>query len=136
MLLMLTSCSLLTKTPPDRAIELAITQQLMHTQKVFAQDLGMLDRQISTSAIEPNFKIDSITVQSRDKITNLSQFDQPSLSQAVDEVYRVSGKFDTTLTSNNIQKRQKSSPFEVLLGRKITKGSQVKNSIETWYFVQ
>ncbi|MGD1862960.1 MAG: hypothetical protein ACFB0D_00245 [Phormidesmis sp.] len=136
MLLMLTSCSLLTKTPPDRAIELAITQQLMHTQKVFAQDLGMLDRQISTSAIEPNFKIDSITVQSRDKITNLSQFDQPSLSQAVDEVYRVSGKFDTTLTSNNIQKRQKSNPFEVLLGRKITKGSQVKNSIETWYFVQ
>ena len=103
MLLMLTSCSLLTKTPPDRAIELAITQQLMHTQKVFAQDFGMLARQISTSALETNFKIDSLTVQSRDKITNLSQFDQPSLSQAVDEVYRVSGKFDTTLTSNNIQ---------------------------------
>jgi len=136
LLLLLTSCNLLAQTPPERAIELAITQKLALTQKTLAEDLGILPPQNPAKEIEPNFKIDSITVQHRDKVTNLSQFSQPMLRQTVNEVYRVSGMFDATLTAGSIQRRQTDSPFEVLLGREATEEEQGENSVETWYFLR
>lgn len=136
LLLLLTSCSLLAQTPPDKAVELAIARQLSYTQQTLAQSLGVLDKQALKSSINPNFKIDSITVQSRDKITDLSSLGRKNLSQTVSEVYRVRGKFDTTLTASSLQKKQKGSPFEVLLGKAAAETNADSNPIETWYFIE
>lgn len=136
LLLLLTSCSLLTQTPPNQAIELTLTKQLIGTQNDLAQDLGILDRQTSDNAVKSNFKIDSITVQKRDKVADISQLNRPNLGSTVNEVYRVSGKFDATLTADGMQKQQKNNPFEMLLGRQATEDNPKNNPVETWYFIQ
>lgn len=136
LLLLLTSCSLLSQTPPTRAIELAITQQLTQTQKALAQDLGIWSQQNPENSLKPNFKINSLTVQHRNKLTDLNQLRRPGLSQVVNEVYRVSGKFDATWTTNNLQRHQKNSSFEVLLGREVTDTDSSTNSVETWYLLE
>jgi len=136
LLLLLTSCSLLTQTPPDQAVKLAITQQLIRAQKSISQNLGITDQQASGNTIKPNFKIDGVTIQSRNRVVDFSQLNYPDLDQIVDEVYKVNGKFDATLTSENANRQQKDSRFEVLLGRKTTQGNQEANPIETWYFVE
>lgn len=136
LLLLLTSCSLLAQTPPERAVELAITQQLSRTQQTLAQNLGMLAQQNLEKGVKPNFKIDSITVQRREQVTDLNQFEQSNIGQTVNEVYKVSGTFDATLATDNLKKQQKDSPFEVFLGREVKEEDPGNNPVETWYFIQ
>lgn len=122
LLIILTGCGVLSQTPPDRAVKLALAQQLTHTQQILAQDLGM-----AASDSVPNFKIDRLTVTSRQKLakSSLQRDDIPG------DAYRVRGTFEATLTGANRQIQQ-SSPFDIYLSADLKGDSET----QTWFFFQ
>lgn len=120
LLIVLTGCGVLSQTPPDQAVKLALSQQLTNTQQAIAQDLG-----ITTSNAVPNFKIDQLNVTSRQKLakSSLQRDDIPG------DAYRVRGTFETTLTGANRQIQQ-SSPFDIYLSADLEDDSET----QTWFF--
>ena len=122
LLILLTSCGVLSQTPPTQAIKLALAQQLTDTQQTLARDLGVAD-----STLAPNFKIGRITVDSRQKLdkSSLRRDDIPG------DAYRVRGTFEATFTGSNRQIRQ-SSPFEIYLSADLENDSET----QTWFFFQ
>ena len=122
LMIVLTSCGVLSQTPPTQAIKLALAQQLTDTQQTLARDLGVAD---SPSA--PNFKINRITVDSRKKLdkSRLQREDIPG------DAYRVRGTFEATLTGAN-RRIQQSSPFEIYLSADLEDDSET----QTWFFFQ
>lgn len=123
-------CGVLSQTPPDAAVELALTKQLMQTQESLQQFLGL-----EGDRTTPNFKIDSIDVQSRTKVRDVAQslqVQQAVIDEAgIDEVYKVKGTFRAKLKASGYDDAQPSSPFEVYLGTNTAEESEV----ETWYLV-
>ena len=118
-LLLLTSCSVLAQTPPDKVIRLAIAQTLTTQQQAIAQDLNF-------TISKPNFKIEKITVKNRQKIT-ASDFKQYS-----GEVYRVRGTFDTTLKSTKKPPQIKpNNPFDLYLSA----DPQDTSETQTWFLI-
>ncbi|MEM9091111.1 MAG: hypothetical protein AAGC93_20495 [Cyanobacteria bacterium P01_F01_bin.53] len=136
LLLLMTSCGVLAKTPPDQAIKLAVSQTLAKTQENLAQELGLRNQVERT----PNFKISQLKVDSREKLTA----DDVRLAflngVSVDEVYRVRGTFRATLTTTRSSKDnsrlQQTSPFEIYLGTNKITEQEPTEAIETWFLVQ
>ncbi len=122
----LTSCGGFAQMPPEEAVRLAIAQQLTHTQQAIAQDLGLL-ASTDDGSFKPNFKIEKITVKSREKVTN----SEIANRQNVQEVYRVRGDFEAKLTHSKNQQPPTSSPFELYLGTNPTEAS----GPETWFLL-
>lgn len=136
LLLLLTSCGVLAKTPPDQAIKLAVSQTLAKTQDNLAQELGLRNQEERA----PNFKISQLKVASREKLT-ADDMTLASLNEAsLDEVYRVRGTFRATLTTSRSLKDngrfQQTSPFEVYLGTNTVTEQETTEAIETWFLVQ
>ena len=136
-LMLLTSCGLLTQTPPDAAVELAIVQQLTQTQQSLSEALGVNS---VASTLTPNFKVESITVQNRTKLTKADIARSPGIDQRisqseVNEVYRVSGTFRARLKVPGYDKTQPSSPFELYLGTYAVEPGDADGEVETWYFI-
>lgn len=136
LLLLLTSCGVLAKTPPDQAIRLAVSQTLTKTQDSLAQELGLSNRLESV----PNFKISQLKIASREKL-EADEMKSAALSEAaLDEVYRVRGTFRATLTITHASKDnnhfQQTSPFEVYLGTNTVAAEDTAEAIETWFLVQ
>ncbi len=129
LLIVLSSCTTFTSMPPDEAVRLAIAQQLTHTQQTLAQALGF------ESTPAPNFKIDHLTVQSREKLnpSDFSRNDIPS------ELYRVRGTFETALTAPALKAKavvQKNSPFEIYLASEPQpQNSENTDKVQTWFLV-
>ncbi|MEL6816097.1 MAG: hypothetical protein AAFP03_15010 [Cyanobacteria bacterium J06598_3] len=133
LLLLLTSCSTLnrvfTQTPPDQAVELAIANQLSHTQQSLAQNLGLLDNNTLPSSLKPNFKIEKVNIQKREKLTEPDRLNYPQ----VDEIYRVSGTFEASLNAPDYEATK--SLFEVYLGSEETDPA-VERDVDTWFLLQ
>lgn len=121
----LTSCRSLAQVPPDQAVQLAIAQQLSHTQQAIAQDLGLLDMR-QGDRVNPNFKIRKITVDSREKISDL----ESAKRHNIQDVYRVRGTFEANLI-DSIGQPPAHSPFDLYLG---TTPAET-NGPETWFLL-
>ncbi|PZO58727.1 MAG: hypothetical protein DCF15_04400 [Phormidesmis priestleyi] len=128
-LVALSSCTAFASVPPDEAVRLAIAQQLTHTQQTLAQALGF------ESTPAPNFKIDNLTVKSREKL-NPSDF---SRSDIPSELYRVRGTFETALTAPALKAKavvQQNSPFEIYLASEPQlQDSETTDKVQTWFLV-
>ena len=119
LLLLLTSCGVLAQTPPDRAVELAIAQTLTNQQQDIAQALNL-------EASKPNFKIEKIDIQSRQKLTS------PDFRKYPGEVYKVRGTFKATLKSATLPNQTNThSPFELYLST----DPQNPSETQTWYLL-
>lgn len=128
LLILLTGCGVMAETPPKQAIQLALSQRLENTQASLALGLGLSDELGRT----PNFKINQLTVQSREKLTG-----EAFENRAPGDVYRVRGTFSTTLTISNPSKHansfQQSSPFEIYLG---SSPQDANSDVETWFVIK
>mgnify|MGYP001030652446 FL=1 len=139
LLLLLTSslsgCGVFTKTPPDKAVELAIAHQLARTQQTIARDLGILTDSTTLSDREPNFskpnfKIEKVSVQNREKITESKTLPRSENNSIFyNEVYRVKGTFEASLEDRYPAVE---GPFEVRLGTDTTDEADV----QTWYLIE
>lgn len=129
LLIGLSSCTAFASVPPDEAVRLAIAQQLTHTQQTLAQALGF------ESIPAPNFKIDSFTVKSREKL-NPSEFSRNDIPS---ELYRVKGTFATALTAPALKAKpvvQQNSPFEIYLASEPQpQDSDSTDKVQTWFLV-
>ncbi len=132
LLLLLTGCGVLNQVPPNQAVKLAIAQQLTNTQQSIAQNLGML----SESEIKPNFTVNRLSVESREKLSGPQRVSAAvSPHRYPGDLYRVRGTFEATLRAPNrkIQtKIQRSSAFEVYLST----DPQDTSEVETWFLVR
>jgi hypothetical protein len=136
LLLLLTSCGVLQPMPPNQAVKLAITRQLTDTQQAIAQELGIpsstqlnpKDGPIDKSGFKPNFKIDQLTIQSREKLNK-----QPvPQGQITGDVYRVRGTFSATLAAPGHPVKQ-SSPFDIYLS---TDPQDDSSEVKTWFLIK
>ncbi len=128
---LLSGCSTFAQVPPDQVVRLAIARQLSHTQQTIAQGLG-LPADASGDAPEPNFKIDKITVKSREKVTSAQIASSEAVqSQNIQEVYRVRGSFEAKLARSKTKQPPISSPFDLYLG---TSSIEI-DDLETWFLL-
>lgn len=129
LLIGLSSCAAFASVPPDAAVRLAIAQQLTHTQQTLAQNLGF------ESTPAPNFKIDHLTIQSREKL-NPSEF---SRNDIPGDLYRVRGTVETALTAPALNAKatvQQNSPFEIYLASQPqTQDVKATDKVQTWFLV-
>lgn len=127
----LSSCSPFAQVPPDQVVRLAIMRQLSHSQRTIAQDLGLLGG-TNSDELKPNFKIDKITVSSREKVTSSEVARSGAAqSQNIQEIYRVRGSFEAKLTQSKTQQPSVSSPFDLYLGTSSTE----TDDLETWFLL-
>ncbi len=129
LLLLLVSCGVLSQNPPPEAVELAITQQLMHKQQSIAQTLERSSHANPVANLEPSFEIEDISVSSRTKVTDSEQLSRPEIN----EVYKVNGTFKAKLKAPGYP--ESSSPFEVYLGTN-TLADPPADGVETWFLIQ
>lgn len=122
-LLMLTSCSLLSATPPDQAVRMAIAQQLTQTQQSIAKDLGLSPNEASA-----DFKIENVDVFERQKVTDDQLLSHPSVTEA----YKVRGTFKAKLAGSKGRNSSTDAPFELYLGTDTTDDSDV----QTWFLMR
>ena len=123
-LLMLTSCGLLAKMPPDQAVRIAITQQLTRSQQSLAQDLGLNE----TTKPDTNFKLEKVEVSSRQPITDAELLANSNVTEA----YRVRGTFSAKLTGSSNRNQSTDTPFELYLGTDTTD----ENEVQTWFVIR
>ncbi|MEL6160687.1 MAG: hypothetical protein AAFR18_15875 [Cyanobacteria bacterium J06627_32] len=128
LLLLLTGCGVFAKTPPEQAVRLAIAQQLTQTQQTIAENLGTFTANTPSESLKPNFKIEKISIKSREKLTATPLLRHPNLS----EVYKVTGTYWATLTEQSSQKAQQDTPFDLLLGTDTAE----EDEVQTWYLIQ
>lgn len=121
---LLTSCAVLNQMPPDQAVKLAIAHQLTHTQQAIAQDLGIQKGLQDT----PNFKIDKLTIQGREKLNKQPVHQGPITG----DVYRVRGTFSATLDALG-HPIQESSPFDIYLS---TNPQDDNAAVKTWFLIE
>ena len=127
---LLSGCSAFAQMPPDQVVRLAIARQLSHTQQTIAQGLGVAESE--GNDLEPNFKIDKITVKSREKVTDAQIAGSEAVqSQNIQEVYRVRGSFEAKLAQSKTKQPPISSPFDLYLG---TSSIEVDDP-ETWFLL-
>lgn len=126
----LTGCSKLAQVPPEQAVRLAIAQQLSQTQQAIAKDLGLLEG-ANGDRFKPNFKLEKVTVDSREKVGNL----ESAKRRGIQEVYRVRGSFEAKLSDSigqsTGQQSQNRNAFDLYLGTNPTEG----DGPETWFLL-
>ncbi|MFK8184536.1 MAG: hypothetical protein AB8B99_14275 [Phormidesmis sp.] len=131
---MLTSCGMLAQVPPDRAVFQAIIQQQVEMQSAVAKGL-----KISTeTGVIPNFKVGQVSIKSREKLADPEIKKQAASHGAyVNELYKVTGTYDATLTKGD-QTITQNSPFEVYLGNRpksMRSTVSAAEAAEQWYLL-
>ncbi|MEO0770847.1 MAG: hypothetical protein AAFY72_15745 [Cyanobacteria bacterium J06649_4] len=133
-LTILTSCGLLAQTPPDKAVFQAITQQQIDMQSAVAKGLDLS----AEIGLIPDFKVGKVFIESREKLSDTAIKKQAALHGAyINELYKVTGTYDATLTKGD-QTIEQNSPFEVYLGnRQKSMRSTVSaaEATEQWYLL-
>ena len=113
-LTLLTSCGMLTQVPPDRTVFQAIAQQQTDMQSAVAKGLNI---STETDPI-PDFKVGKVSIESREKLSDPGIKKQAASHGAyINELYKVTGTYDATLTKGD-QTVEQNSPFEVYLGNR------------------
>ncbi|MEL6492662.1 MAG: hypothetical protein AAFQ95_22155 [Cyanobacteria bacterium J06621_3] len=133
LLLLLTSCGVLTQRPPDQAVKLAITQQLTNVQQSIAKDLRISNK---GNATRPNFEIEKVTVRSRQKLKASDALMRQYSDQNMTELYRVQGTFNAMIIGSSAQKIRQEGPFEVYLGTDAVPDTEEPEAVETWFLIQ
>ena len=130
----LTSCGMLMQVPPDRAVQQAITQQQIDMQSAVAKGLHISNR---TSPI-PDFQVGKVSVESREKLSDPELKKQAAFHGAyINELYKVTGTYDATLTKGD-QTIEQNSPFEVYLGNRpksMRSTVSAAEAAELWYLL-
>ena len=133
-LTVLTSCGVLAHVPPDRVVSQAITQQQIDMQTAVAKGLNVSDR---ASAI-PDFEVGKVSIESREKLSDPEMKKEAALRGAyINELYKVTGTYDATLTKGD-QIVTQNSPFEVYLGnqpRSRRSTVSAAEAAEQWYLL-
>ncbi len=145
----LTGCGVFNKTPPDKAVELAIAHQLSQTQQTLAHDLGLLTDKPTANLSQagvpefnvlvpnfptPNFKIEKVNIQKREKVTASKPLPRDQNNRAYyNEVYSVKGTFEASLDDRY---RAVEGPFEVRLGTDTASEGASEASMQTWYVIE
>ena len=114
---LLSGCTALAQTPPDKVIELAIARTLTTQQQTIAQALDL-------EAPTPNFKIEKITVKNRQKLT------APPFTQYPGQVYKVTGNFQAKLKTTE-RPSQPATPF----GFYLSNDPEETSETQTWYLI-
>lgn len=134
LLTILTSCGMLTQVPPDATILQAITQQQVDMQAATAKGLSI---SAETGAI-PHFRVGNISIESREKLSD-SLIKQQAASHGayINDLYKVTGTYDATLTKGE-QTVEQNSPFEVYLGnqpKSMRSTVPAAEAAEQWYLL-
>lgn len=133
-LTLLTSCGMLAQVPPDIAVLHAITQQQIDMQAAVAKGLN-----VSTeTGVIPDFKVGRVFIESREKLSDLELRKQAASQGAyINDLYKVTGTYDATLTKGN-QTIEQNSPFEVYLGNRpksMRSTVSAAEAAELWYLL-
>ena len=133
-LTVLTSCGMLTHVPPDRAVFQAIIQQQIDMQSAVAKGLNM---SAGTDGI-PDFKVGKVSIESREKLSDSAIKKQAASHGAyINELYKVTGTYDATLTKGD-QTIKQNNPFEVYLGNRpksMRSTVSAAEAAEIWYLL-
>lgn len=133
-LITLTSCGMLTQIPPDKVVSQAITQQQIDMQSAIAKGLS-----VSTKADTiPNFKVGKVSIENREKLSD-PEIKKQAASQGayINELYKVTGTYDATLTRGD-QTITQNNPFEVYLGNRpksMRSTVSAAEAAEQWYLL-
>lgn len=134
LLAVLTSCGMLGQTPPDSTVFQAITQQQMDMQAAVAKGLNVSDK---TGAI-PDFTVGKVSIESREKLSDVAIRQQAASHGAyINDLYKVTGTYDATLTKGD-QTIEQNSPFEVYLGNRpksMRSTVSAAEAAELWYLL-
>ena len=133
-LTVLTSCGILAHVPPDRVVSQAIAQQQIDMQSAVVKGLN-----ISTKAgTIPDFKVGKVSIESREKLSDPEmKREAASRGAYINELYKVTGTYDATLTKGDRTITQ-NSPFEVYLGnqpRSRRSTVSAAEATEQWYLL-
>ena len=140
MLMLLTSCGILAQVPPDEAVFQAIIQQQIDMQSAVAEGLNMSAGANGSPVISaiPDFEVDKVFIESREKITDSDMKKRAAAHGAyVNELYRVTGTYDATLTKGD-QTITQNNPFEVYLGNRpksMRSTVSAAEAAEMWYLL-
>lgn len=130
----LTSCGLLAHVPPDSVVFRAIAQQQIDMQSAVAQGLNVA-AEMNTI---PDFKVGKVSIENREKLSDPEIKKQAASHGAyINELYKVTGTYDATLTKGD-QTVAQNSPFEVYLGNKpksMRSTVSAAEATEQWYLL-
>jgi len=133
-LTVLTSCGILSQVPPNTVVFQAITQQQVDMQSAVAKGLEI---SVETGTI-PDFKVGKVSIENREKLSDSGiKKTAASYGAYINELYKVTGTYDATLTKGG-QTIKQNSPFEVYLGnRQKSMRSTVSaaEAAEQWYLL-
>ncbi|MEM8502753.1 MAG: hypothetical protein AAF716_06320 [Cyanobacteria bacterium P01_D01_bin.1] len=133
-LTLLTSCGVLAQVPPDQVVFHAITQQQIDMQSAVAKGLNISTR----TGVIPDFSVGKISIKSREKLSDPEIKKQAASHGAyINELYKVTGTYDATLTKGD-QTITQSSPFEVYLGNRpksMRSTVSAAEAAEQWYLL-
>ena len=129
-----TSCGMLAHVPPDKIVFQAITQQQIDMQSAIVKGL---DISTETGAI-PDFKVGRVSIESREQLSDPEIKKQAASHGAyVNELYKVTGTYDATLTKGD-QTIEQNNPFEVFLGNRpksMRSTVSADAAAEQWYLL-
>lgn len=133
-LTLLTSCGMLAHVPPDKAVLQAIVQQQVDMQSAVAKGLN-----ISTeTGVIPDFKVGKVFIESREQLSDSAMKKQAAFHGTyINELYRVTGTYDATLTKGD-QTIEQNNPFEVYLGNRLKSMRSTVSAAaaaEQWYLL-
>ena len=122
------------QVPPDATILQAITQQQIGMQTAVAKGLN-----ISTETdVISGFEVSNVSIESRERLSD-SLIKQQAASHGayINDLYKVTGNYDATLTKGGQTVRQ-NSPFEVYLGNRpksMRSTVSAAAATEQWYLL-
>lgn len=134
LLTVLTSCGMLAHIPPDNAVFQAIIQQQIDMQSAVAKGLDMSP----DTGLISDFKVGKVFIESREKLSDPAIKKQAAAHGAyINELYKVTGTYDATLTKGG-QTIEQNSPFEVYLGNRpksMRSTVSAAEAAELWYLL-
>ena len=134
LLTVLTSCGVFAQMPPNRAVRQAIVQQQIDMQSAITKGLNMSN---GTGTI-PDFQVGKVSIENREKLSDPELKKQAAFHGAyVNELYKVTGTYDATLTKGDRTVEQ-NSPFEVYLGNRpksMRSTVSAAEATELWYLL-
>ncbi|MEL6763509.1 MAG: hypothetical protein AAFO87_07565, partial [Cyanobacteria bacterium J06607_6] len=90
------------------------------------------------TGVIPNFKVGKVSIESREKISDSALRKRAaSYGAYINELYKVTGMYNATLTKGN-QTIEQSNPFEVYLGNRpksMRSTVSAAESNELWYLL-
>ncbi|MEL7332586.1 MAG: hypothetical protein AAFN12_10065 [Cyanobacteria bacterium J06560_2] len=133
-LTILTSCGMLAQVPPDSTVFQAIIQQQIEMQSAVAKGLNISTK----TGVIPDFQVGEVSIESREKLSDPAIKKQAAAQGAyINELYKVTGTYDATLTKGD-QTITQNSPFEVYLGNRpksMRSTVSAAEAAEQWYLL-